>query len=295
MAGTAARASRQTEDVLQAVCAGLRAGLPIKRTFRMAGIGERTGHEWREAGWREISEAGKDADGELSFRARFAIAVESAMTDFMAPLVKTINEAAQGKGGKNREAWRAAKELLGMRFPDEWSERVHTAKSQKVEVQGTWHLTPEAMRLQAMNNEELQAELESVHWSLRSDMLSGDQLGEVIEYMEDKLSLMRHHYEARTAYFPNRDEAWRPGSGRAKRPVSVNEPRPRLIEHENDDVEIQAAVLQAPDTAGDPGAPPGSPAGAIVHDLDPRPTGLGFNRFGQAIDLAEVSDEDLRL
>ena len=87
MAGTADRASRQTEDVLQAVCAGLRAGLPLKRTFRAAGIGVRTGHEWRATGWKEIDSAGKDADGALSFRARFAIAVEAAMVDFMAPLV----------------------------------------------------------------------------------------------------------------------------------------------------------------------------------------------------------------
>ena len=293
MAGTADRTSRQTPEVLEAVVTGLRTGLPLSRVYRMAGIGERTGRLWREQGWREIDEAGEDADGEMSFKARFAVGVESAMADFMAPLVATINETAKGKG-RGKEGWKAAKALLEMRFPHEWSERVAVAKSQKVEVAGSIHLTQEAMRLQAMSDVELQGELESIHWSLRADMLSGDQLGEVIEYMKDKLSLMRHHYEARTAYFPNRDEAWRPGSGRAKRPVSVNEPRPVLIEHENDDVEIQAAVLQAPDTAGDPVVAPGSPAAAIVREAA-RPPRIGYSRDGHAINLAEYGEEDLTL
>ena len=292
MAGTADRTSRQTDEVLEQVVAGLRMGLPLKRVFRVAGIGERTGHLWREQGWKEINQADADADGDLSFRARFAIGVESAMVDFMAPLVKTINETAQGKGGRGKEAWRAAKELLAMKFPDEWSERTHVAKSQKVEVAGSLRLTPEAMRLQAMSDAELRAETEAVHWSMRSSMLYGEALGEVIDYMEGKLSLMRYHYEGNTAYFPDRDEAWRPGSGRGKRAVSGIEPKPMLIEHEED--EIQAAVLQAPDAAGGPVVVPEPPATPHIYE-DPRPTGQGFNRFGNAINLAEYTDADLSL
>ena len=245
MAGTLAKSHRQTDEVMATVCQALRSGLPLDRAFRSAGISKSTGHAWRQSGWRQIEMADANTSDELSYVARFAVAVEASLIEFMAPLIRRF---ADGALGKNRGDWRACKELLAARFPDEFSERTHVAKSQRVEIGGSIEHGFSAMRLQSMSDAKLQAELESCHWSLRSSMLHGGQLGEVISYMEDKLSLMRHHYEGKTAYFPDRNEAWRPGSGRGSKAVSGIEAK--LIEHE--DNEICAAVLQAPDTAEGP-------------------------------------------
>ena len=184
---------------MDAICDAVPLGLPLKQSCKSAGISERTGRNWRERGWSEIDRADAGADGELSFVARFDIAIEAALVQFMGPLVQRVNDAATGKGGKVGGDWKAAKELLAMRFPDQWSERVAVAKSQRIEVGGTISHDFSAMRLQSMSDAELRAEMESVHWSMRSSMLYGDELGEVIRYAEDKLALMKFHYAAKTA------------------------------------------------------------------------------------------------
>ena len=129
--------------------------------------------------------------------------VEAALAAYILPLVEGVSDAAKGKG---KGDWRAAATLLQGRFPHEFSERVAVAKSQRVEVKGSIEHTHSYLRLEAMSDTELQAELESVHWAMRSEMLYGDELGDVIAYLEDKLSLMRHHHERKTAYIPQRDE-----------------------------------------------------------------------------------------
>ena len=138
----------------------------------------------------------------MPYVVNFALQVEAALADYILPLVRRISQASEGRG---RGDWRAAATLLQGRFPHEFSERVAVAKSQKLEVAGTVsHTHTHALaRLEAMTDTELQAELESCHWSMRSEMLFGDELGQVIEYVENKLSLMRHHFERKTAYFPN--------------------------------------------------------------------------------------------
>ena len=283
MSGTLAKTHRQTEEVMATICQALRSGLPLDRAFRSGGISKTTGHAWRADGWRQIEMADANTSDELSYVARFAVAVEAALIEFMAPLIKRFADGALGKG---KGDWRACKELLASRFPDEFSERTHVAKSQRVEIGGTIEHQHSAMRLQNMTDAELQAELELVHWSLRSSMLYGDELGEVIAYGEQKLSLMRHHYEGKTAYFPDRETSWRPGS------KAVSGIEPKLIEHE--ETEILAAVLKAPEEVGTGVVVPPVPTTPHVYE-DPRPTGQGFNRFGNAINLAEYTDEDLSL
>ena len=216
--------------------------------------------------------------------ARFAIGIEAALVSFMGPLVQRVNDAATGgTGGKVGGDWKAAKELLAMRFPNQWSERVHVAKSQKVEIGGTIEHDFFVMRLRSMSDAELRAELESIHWSMRSSMMFGDDLGEVISCMEEKLSLMKHHYAAKTAFFPDRETSWRPGS---KAPREIE---PKLIEHE--DAEICAAVLQAPDTAEGPVVVAEPSATPHVYE-DPRPTGIGYDQHGLAF---RYDDEDIKL
>ena len=280
MAGTSTKGHRQTEQVLSAVCDGLKAGLPIKRAAMSAGISEKTFHNWRGDGWHSIERTDQDSDAEMSFTVQFALKTEAAICAYMAPLIQRVSEAALS-GGKGD--WRAAAMILQGRFPHEFSERLEVAKSQRVEIGGTISHDLSAMRLQNMSDAELRAELETIHWSLRSSMIYGDELGEVISYAEEKLSLMKHHYAAKTAYFPDRETSWRPGS------KAVSGAEAKLIEHE--DAEICAAVLQAPDTAD--AVELVAPASATPHVYeDPRPTGIGYGSDGLAFYHA---DEDTKL
>ena len=288
MAGTAGKGHRQTEQVLSAVCDGLKAGLPIKRAAMSAGISEKTFHNWRGDGWHSIERTDQDSDAEMSFVVQFALQTEAAICAYMAPLIQRVSEAALS-GGKGD--WRAAAMILQGRFPHEFSERLEVAKSQRVEIGGTISHDFSLMRLQSMSDAELRAELEGTHWSMRSSMLFGDELGEVISYMEDKLSLMRHHYAAKTAFFPDREDSWRPGSGRGSKAESGIEPK--LIEHE--DNEIQAAVLQAPDTAEGSGVvarPSATPSVSFHVNEEPPARGIGYRADGLAYNLG---DEDLSL
>ena len=279
MAGRADKARRQTPEVLEAVCDGLRAGLPLKRAAMSAGISERTFHLWRTAGWQEIEHPSKDSDGEMPFVVDFALKVEAALAAYIQPLVTRISQASQGKG---KGDWRAAATLLQGRFPHEFSERVAVAKSQKVEVAGSIEHSHSYRRLEAMTDVELQGELESCHWSMRSDMLFGDELGQVIEYMQAKLSVMRDHHKHRTAYFPQRDEV----APSARAPSTS--PPPVVIEHESAQVQVAAPQL-APDAAGAADVVAAAPAAL---PRPPRPMRvLNFNRFGAAINV----DEDLSL
>ena len=288
MAGTAERASRQTNEVLDQVVAGLRMGLPLKRVFRIAGVGERTGHTWRSQGWKEIDDAGADADGELSFRARFAIAVEAALVDFMAPLVQRINEAAQGEGGKGGDAWKAAKELLAMRFPDEWSERTHVAKSQKMEVSGAIDHNHYSAQLENMTIDELRDESER-HDAVIYAGLSGGSLDREIAKLERQLAELckSRDRESEIASRPRGKYSTGPAGGRyARPPLELGS-----TEFDREDNKIQAAVLQAPDTAEGPGVVARPSATPHVYE-DPRPTGIGYGSDGLAFYHA---DEDTKL
>ena len=247
----------------------------------------------------EIEQSDANTSEELSYTARFAVAVEAALIEFMAPLIRRFADGALGKG---KGDWRACKELLASRFPDEFSERTHVAKSQRIEVGGTIEHDFSAMRLQSMSDAELRAELEAIHWSMRSSMIYGDELGEVIGYMETKLSLMRHHHAAKTAYFPDRETSWRPGS------KAVSGIEPRIIEHEDKGITVAEMATDAspvevvapvPATgAVDEGAllsvaAPSSTPSVSFHVDEPRPTsGIGYDQHGLAF---RYDDEETKL
>ena len=269
MAGTKNRVSRQTDEVLQAVCSSLRLGVPLARSFRIAGIGERTGFLWRSQGWEAIESHESGSGDELSFPAKFAVAVEAALSEFMAPLIRQINETAQGKGDKGRDAWRAAKELLAARFPDEWSERTHVAKSQRVEISGGIGLKYRRREYDRMSNEELQSEIDRL-WIQEHVGLSGGALDKKIARHEIVLADLCKQRDQQRG-----NGALIPGNLTRRPPVElVASDGSPVIEHER--VEVQVAA----------------PADPFEVPEKPRRRGIGYDQHGLAFNL---SDEDLSL
>ena len=221
MSGTStARArSRQTDEVMDTVCASLRLGIPFNRSCRAAGIGDRTGREWRQVGWRSIEEADPSSDEPLSFTARFAIEVEAALVEFMAPLVERVRDAAAGRG---KGDWRAAQQLLAARFPDEFSERTHVAKSQRVEVAGSiginTHGFEEFVALRKMSFAELRAATEKIQAQIDNDPITGKNLDDEISFLEAKLAAMRDERATTGSFTPGN---WLTLSS-ARRPIAID-------------------------------------------------------------------------
>ena len=133
MSGTSTARSKQTQATLDTITESLRMGIPFSRSCKAAGISAQSGHAWRQAGWQEIEEADANSNEAISFVGRFAIAVEGALVEFMGPLVARLRDESTGKG---KGDWRAAKELLASRFPNEFSEKTHAAKSARLEIAG---------------------------------------------------------------------------------------------------------------------------------------------------------------
>ena len=126
--------SKQTEVTLEAICEALRLGVPSSRAAKSAGISYQSFCAWRSAGWAEIEGADEDSSEPLSFVARFAVEVEASLVSFMAPFLERIRDETKGAG---KGDWRAARAILEMRFPDEFSEKVHAprARSWKLAAQ----------------------------------------------------------------------------------------------------------------------------------------------------------------
>ena len=294
MSGTLGKGHRQTDEVMAAVCTALRSGLPLDRAFRSAGISKSTGHTWRKAGWAQIEMADASTSDELSYVARFSIAVEAALIEFMAPLIRRFADGALGRG---KGDWRAAKELLSSRFPDEFSERTHVAKSQKMEVSGAvdhYHV-----RLQSMTVQELRDESER-HDAVIYAGLSGKSLDREIEKLERQLVGLckSRDQEHEIGTRPRGKYSTGPAGSLTRRPplelTDYEVTGATEFEHESNDV--LAAVNKAPDMADAVGLV--APASAnlshapLAHD-EPRPTrGIGYDQNGQAF---RFEDEDFRL
>ena len=107
-----------------------------------------------------------------------------------------------------------------------------------------------------------------------------------------RYALMRHStLRPRPLFSRIAKTSWRPGSGRGSKAESGIEPK--LIEHE--DNEIQAAVLQAPDTAEGSGVvarPSATPSVSFHVNEEPPARGIGYRADGLAYNLG---DEDLSL
>ena len=213
--------SKQSDEVLDTICASLRLGIPFDRSCKAAGISKHSGHNWRRDGWQEIEEHDPDLDEPLGFTARFAIEVESALVTFMAPLVQRVRDAAAGKGAK-RADWRAAQTLLASRFPDEWSERVAVAKSQRIEVAGNIgvnvHGFAEFVALRKMTRPELLAKNEQLNSQIDHRPLGGQDLDDEIEFLEAKICAMR---EARASNRGFTTSNWLVGRP-AGRPIAID-------------------------------------------------------------------------
>ena len=280
MSGTENKVRRQTPEVLAKVCGSLRGGLPIKRAALGAGISERTFYNWRRQGWELIEETDAESTAEMPFVALFALQVESALSDYIRPLIAQIAEAAAGKG---KGDWRAAHAILAGRFPHEFSERVAVAKSQKVEVTGGIELAYKRRSFDRMSTPELHDEMQRLRQQQHA-ALSGEGLDDEITRIEGTLNNLYLSRERQKDF----------ASRRIIHPV-VHDKHPKapplVLEHSPD--EILAADQQAPDMAGAALVVDAAPA--TLPDPVPvtaRRPGIGFDQHGQAF---EITDEDLAL
>ena len=185
--------SKQDEPTLESVCESLRAGIPFVRACKLAGISQATGDNWRRAGWAAIENEGEDSDADIPFVVRFALETELALGDFMRPLIERMRD---GGAGKSKADWRSAAALLAARFPDEFSEKTHVAKSARLEVSGELavkhaHEFQHFISLKNMSREELKFEIERVESQIDHHPLRGEELDAEINFAEARLSAMR--------------------------------------------------------------------------------------------------------
>lgn len=188
---------KQTTETLESVCESLRAGISFTRSCSISGISKQTGFAWRNAGWNAIESEDADSDAPISFVAKFALETELALGDFQRPLIQRIRDGASGKG---KGDWRAALAVLASRFPDEWSERTHVAKSARVEVTGQvavehQHGYAEYVRLRTMSYAELLVHMDQTQSKIEHNPIKGGDLDAEIAHLEARVAAMRETRE----------------------------------------------------------------------------------------------------
>ena len=277
----------------------LKAGIPFARACKLSGISESTGHNWRRAGWAEIENEDEDSTADIPFIVRFALETELALGEFMRPLIERMREGGTGKKGGD---WRSAAALLASRFPDEFSEKTHVAKSQRVEVSG--HLSvghaaafQQFMSFRNMDRAELLVAMEKLGNQINFAPIPVDKLPAHISHLEGKAAAMREALDANHDFMPGN---W------VQMPMQG---RPKAIEaHEYSD----AAPGPAPSEPSASAVIPHSALGSHpiekspVSPTSPAPaspgvmTGITYSRDGLAIPITDGKnpfnpDEDLSL
>ena len=286
MPGGSMAQSKQTPEVLAAICGSLRLGIPFSRSCKSAGISEVTGRGWRRAGWSAIEEAAPDEGGPLSFVARFAIEVESALVEFMAPLVARLRDESTGKALGD---WRYAKELLASRFPGEWSEKVHAAKSGRLEIAGevgfNAHGYDQFLALRKMTYSELLCKSEQIQAQINHDPIAGQDLDDEIVFLEGKVEAMRDALAGNRSFTPAN---WLVGRA-AQRPIAID------LERDRYEVSGAAPTGRAPIEPGALVVVPDAP-GDLPEIARPRVrTGIGYDAdSGLAIEMYD-DDQDVVL
>ena len=288
--------SKQKPETLEAICDALRLGVPIARAAKLAGISESTFQNWRSAGWEAIENTPDDSTEPLPFVAKFAIEVEAAQVQFMAPFLKRIRDESKGEGDGD---WRAARAILEMRFPHEFSEKVHAAKSGRLEVSGEiavehQHSYSEFIALRKLTREELRFEIERLQGQIDHAVIEGVDLDAEIAFNEARSAAM---IEARAAGRSFNKSNWLTGRGpavRAVAPPTLPSPaEPPIIDVEeyiSDQAANSHPLDMAPITAGGaaltgavPSATPSEPARV--------PVGFGFD---PAVGTVPLYDDDVR-
>ena len=292
--------SKQTPEVLEAICEALRLGVPSSRAAKMSGISYKTFCTWRSRGWELIEQADEDSSEALPFEARFAIEVEANLVQFMKPFLARIRAESQGAG---KGDWRAARAILEMRFPDEFSEKVHAAKSARLEVSGAIdvnhaHGYQEFLVLRNMTHEELAFEIEKLDSRKNFERLEGEGLDAAIAVAESKLAGMIAARDAGYGFMPCNLNVGNP----AIRPAPL--PAIDLDETEFSEppavpavgVSGAATIGPAPDTGAAvvlAASVPVAPSSEIARER--AQIGIGFDgKTGQAIPIYD-GDEDLSL
>ena len=255
--------SKQTEGTLTSVCDNLRSGVPFARSCKVSGISESTGHSWRSEGWTEIQEREDlDSDAELSFPARFAVEVEIAARDFMAPMVQRIRDGAIGK---SKGDWRAAQSILNSLYPHEFSEKVATAKSAKVEISGTVthemrQIYDDHLRWKNMDRLELKYELERLDAQIVEHAVEGENLDAEITFLEGKLAAMCQSRARGTPFYPGN---WLTGNPAIRATV------PKVIDLDEYEVSTDLAADALPESAPIEAGAENNPFVCARHPLSP--------------------------
>ena len=298
--------SKQKPATMVAICDALRLGVPIARAAKLAGISESTFQNWRSAGWEAIESAADDSTEPLPFVAKFAIAIESAQAEFMKPFLERISDETRGDG---KGDWRAARAILEMRFPHEFSEKVHAAKSARLEVSGTVaveheHSYREFLNFRKMSALELQFEIERLSGQIDHGVIKGDELAAEIVFLQAKLAAMIEAHDTGRSFNKSNWIAGRGPAVRAVAPPTVPSPaEPPIIDVEeyiSDQAANSHPLDMAPITAGGaaltgavPSATPSEPARV--------PVGFGFSPargtvpiYADEVDVG-FDDEDLSL
>ena len=196
--------TKQTQEVLEAICEALRLGVPSSRAAKSAGISYSTFCAWRSDGWAQIEDAPEDSTEALPFEARFAVEVEASLVEFMKPFLARIRDETKGQG---KGDWRACRAILEMRFPDEFSEKVHAAKSGKMEISGTIthemaSIYADFMRWKNMSRVELKSEIERMSAQVGQQAIEGKHLDDEITFLGGKLAAMRAAQADGRVFFP---------------------------------------------------------------------------------------------
>ena len=235
--------SKQRPETMVAICDALRAGIPTKRSAKMAGISYQTFQNWRSSGWTAIEEAPDDSTEPLPFVAKFAVEVEAALVEFMAPFLKRIRDDATGQG---KGDWRAARAILEMRFPHEFSEKVQAATSARLEVSGQidvahQHDYQEFLNFRKMSPLELQFEIERLSSQVDHATIKGVELAAEIEFHQAKVAAMIEAHESGLFFNKSNWLARRPA-------VRVALPSPAELPVIDNDEDLAAESLP-PDSA----------------------------------------------
>lgn len=118
-------------EILRRIAEATRLGHPLATAAQLAGIVERTAHEWRAIGTEELS---IDLEsGELSPHALFAQTLNQAEAEMVDAKLGVINAATEEAPSK---AWVPAMTLLQRRRPQDFSERreLHVSGSVQIEA-----------------------------------------------------------------------------------------------------------------------------------------------------------------
>ena len=124
-------------DLVERFTSALANGHPVATAATMAGISERTAHDWIQQGNEELDaleDVAEPEPRELGSHAQFALATQRALAAFVEDNLGVLN-AAKGPEGKS---WVPALALLKARRPKDFGDRQYSFIETKTEIAVTF-------------------------------------------------------------------------------------------------------------------------------------------------------------